>query len=273
MTEKVASLSGGLVLGMAFAVFLGIGSNRSITSQIHLEYPSMDDLISINDFQSYHTSSSSPTTDTTGSISVSSPSHDQDQGRIIRIATVTETTDPVFHSGYGTFQENILPKNWGLTDAPKAGNALQQAYLQHTVVADASQTSSLITSGQAARQAANFAAIADNGSGGGMTTGGSDGEPPVVDNKPQPSGTPAVAHGNPGAGEGQENPGEPAMAGFSPRPQEPDAFSNNTMNCHVNPYDPRHDFTNHETEDGSHDDPGAHPGPPQLQNGHRPETD
>jgi len=274
MTEKIASLSGGLVLGMAFTLFLSISSTQTLTAPLHMGYPSMSDLISINDFQSYHTSSAS-STDTTPAISVSTPSTGQDQGRIIRIATSTETSDPVLSADNTPPQESILPKTWTFTEAPKTGSPLQQMHLQHTFIAGASTGNNFCTIGQAARQTSNFTAIADNSSGDGQSSGGS-GQPPVIDNKPQTTGSPAIAQGNPGTEEGEEEGGSggPAMASFTPRPPTPDSLNDNGARHSVNPYSPHPEINDHETgEDSNNDDHHGQGGPSQLQNSHRPETD
>ena len=275
MTEKVVSLSGGLVLGMAFALFLGISTTQTMTSPLHLEYPSVSSLIGLNDLQSYRSSSSSQASDTTPSFSVAPPTQEQDRGRIVRIATVTETAEPLLQpSTYTAGAVNVIPKNQGLTGVPENQNTLQQMHRQHSYIAAASGTNSYTAAGQIARQTGNFTSIADNGQGTGQASGNSGGQPPVIDGKPQTTGSPAIAQNDPGAGEGEGEEQDPALAGFPPRPPDPDSMSENNTRETVDPYSPEwhHDF--HETQEGSQGghNPDPHGGS-QFQQGHRPEVD
>lgn len=281
MTEKIVSLSGGLALGMAFALFLGVSTTQNMTSPLRMEYPSVSRLIGLNDLQSYRSSSSSQASDTTPAISVAPPAQEEDRGRIIRIATVTETADHIFlDAAPASSNGNYVPKTFGAAaDAFDAGSTLQQMHRQHSYIA-ASTSSSYASVGQIARQTSNFASIADNGSGAnqGGDTGGS--QPSVVDTKPRTSGTPAIAQNDPGNGEGEGE--EPAVAGLAPRPPDPDTFVDDARR-HVDPSNPgwNHDF--HEIQEGNgghHPDPQGtegHHSDPQGTEGyhqeHRPEVD
>jgi hypothetical protein len=268
MTEKVVSLSGGLVLGMAFALFLSVSTTQSLTTPLHMEYPSMSGLIGLNDLQSFRSSSSSQASDTTPAVAVAPPSQEPERDRIIRIATVTETTDPVFQAP--VHQENLIPKNTPADHASGNVSTLRQMHQQHSYIASASGSASYATVGQIARQGSNFTSIADNGQGTGETSGAGGGQPSVVDNKPQPTGSPAVAQNDPETGEGEEEGGGPAVASFVPRPPSPDFISNDNMSERVDPHSPGWHNQFQETEEGHHPEPH---GPSEFQQGHRPEVD
>ena len=271
MTEKVVSLSGGLVLGMVFALFLGIGASQSIAPSSNFEIPS---ILQMTIAQASH-SAEVPTSDASPRIDAAPPSNEEDRGRITRIATLTETTDPVFDPTATSIASSTASeadfKTWETTVTPKIDN-LQRANLQHSYIALQTETSgtySSINSGTA-RQS-NFAAIA------GGTTGretGSGAEPPtLIDTKPQSHGSPAVAQNDQDDEEGEG--GEPALAGKDPLPGAPDTLdSNNEM---VNPERPH--YSGHLTPNISGDYSGNQPGNPttpdfqQQHNRHRPETD
>ena len=263
MTEKVVSLSGGLVLGMAFALFLSVSTTQTMNAPMHVEYPSVSNLIGLNDLQSYRSSGSGNANDTTPAISVAPPAQGEDRGRIVRIATVTETTDPVLTAP--SSQTVFIPKSFGTENADESrGSTLQQMHQQHTHVAQTATGN--YSAVQIARQSGNFTSIANSGRNTGNLSSAGGSQPSVVDSKPQTSGSPAVAHNDPGQ-EGEE---EPAVAGFSPRPSEPDQLNDNDRR-HVDPYNPQwqHDFDGTE-EGGHHPDPHGIEG---SQQGHRPETD
>jgi len=273
MTEKVVSLSGGLVLGMAFALFLSVSTTQSMNAPLHVnvEYPSVSRLIGLNDLQSYRSSSGTgQASDTTPAISVAPPAQEGDQGRIIRIATITETSDPVITAPPSATAH--IPKVMdGVQDDVDRGSTLQQMHLQHSYIASSTSAANA-TVGQIARQSSNFTSIANNGRGSGFAGNSGGSQPSVIDNKPQTSGSPSIAQNNPG--EEEEGEGEdPAVAGFSPRPPDPDTFNDGDRH-HMDPYNPgwQHNFD--ETEDGHGG--GHHPDPQGMegfQQGHRPETD
>jgi hypothetical protein len=239
MTEKVVSLSGGLVLGMAFALFVSFSTTQSFNSPLQMDYPAMSQLTWLNDFQSFH-SASSPSRDTTTSITVAPPQGGSEEGgRIIRIATVSETTDhelvAFVHSGDRNIQ---LPKASGMFHDPGGASSLRQAHVNHSSPASG-QTSSHFIAGHTASHTANFTAIAGSSDAGGQAAGGSV-QPPVIDGKPQTEGSPAIAQGNPGVSgdEGEEQP-QPSMAAYEPRPTpSPNSLSNNQNRHPLTPYDP-----------------------------------
>ena len=284
MTEKVVSLSSGLVLGMAFALFLGIGATQISSSPLHMEYPALPDLLGLNDYQSFHTpSSASPAQDTTPSISVSPPPA-QGTGRIVRIATVSETTNPILASASSTAtEEEFTPKNWADSEDPKAGSTLQQMHLQHSYIAGAANTYDHISLGQIARQT-NFTCIAFTNSGNAnQASGGSDQPPSNVDSKPGITGTPAIAQGDPEITEGEESEegGEgsesgPAVASYTPRPSLPDNdLASGRNHVQIDPYNPHgyHSYTAIDPRpDAHHNDPHGSEAEYQ-QNHHKPETD
>ncbi len=234
MTEKVVSLSGGLVLGMVFALFLGIGATQSLAPSLHFEMPS---ILQMTIAQSTH-NTSAPANDTTPSVNVAAP-NGEDRGRITRIATLTATTDPAITAPITTTQEEFTPKNWNASTSPKVGNALQRMNLQRSYIAATSQTDTYISLGQAARQS-NFAAIAGNSSG--REGYGSGQQPSLVDGKPQTHGAPAIAQNDPGDEEGNPHgDGDPAIAGRSVKPNlSPDSFSDTNAGLPDNPERPNH---------------------------------
>ncbi len=187
MTEKVVSLSGGLVLGMVFALFLGIGATQNISSPVNFEIPSVMQMTIAQTTRD----TSTPAPDTTPAVDVSTPSN-EDRGRITRIATVTETTDPVIAQTTTPAE----PKNWQYDSSPKIDNVLRRANLQHAYIASADRTLGNCASIDitTARES-NFtviASISENPS----SVGGSY-TPSFVDSKPHSHGTPVVIHNNP----------------------------------------------------------------------------
>ena len=203
MTEKVVSLSGGLVLGMVFALFLGIGATQTITTPVHFNFPEISQLTIA---QGFHTSSSSAR-DTTPGSSTASPDEEADRGRITRIATLTTTTDPAI----ATAPEEYTPKNWNAATTPKIETTLQMANLQHSRIAAGPQTSNIIIVGQVTGYS-NFTTIAEN------TTGGyeSGSQPSIINGKPQTQGSPGIAHNKPGFEENWEHGEEPEITSSSP---------------------------------------------------------
>lgn len=222
MTEKVVSLSGGLVLGMVFALFLGIGATQNLSPSLHFEIPA---ILQMTIAQATH-NTSAPANDTTPSINVTPP-NGEDRGRITRIATLAETTDPAF----AATQEEISPKNWNVAATPKINNSLQRVNLQRSYIASTSQTGTYISLGLVASQT-NFTAIAGYSSGReGYGTGH---QPSSVDGKPQSHGSPSTAQNVPDSGSGENEGGshndEPAVTGGFAKPGEgsdSDAFTNN----------------------------------------------
>lgn len=245
MTEKVVSLSGGLVLGMVFALFLGIGVTQSLAPSAHFEIPS---ILQMTIAQATH-STSTPANDTKPTVNVATPGS-ENRGRITRIATLGATTDPVLETT--TTQTN--PKNWEIASTPKIDNSLQAANLQHSYIASNPQaTSSFASLGQVVSRQGNFSAIVANTTG--RSASGS--QPSGVEGKPQTQGcSPSVAHNNPDMGDGPAitpsiTGGEPSK----PEPGDPDDISDDSTNKTCDPERPDHRFASTHLGNQSENDP------------------
>jgi len=190
MTEKVVSLSGGLVLGMVFALFLGIGATQNVSSSVNFEIPSV---MQMTIAQNTH-GSSAPASNTTPAVDATTPVN-EDRGRITRIATVTESTDPVI--AQATTTTTIEPKNWHYDSSPKIDNGLRRANLQHTYIASNTPAPSTCARPNitTARES-NFVTIAVSSESGANSYYGH--SPSFVDSKPQSHGSPTIAHNDPG---------------------------------------------------------------------------
>jgi hypothetical protein len=220
MTEKVVSLSGGLVLGMLFALFLGIGATQTMTLPVRFEYPAISRLSITQEISS----APAPARDTTPTISVAPPSVEQDRGRITRIATSTETSPFEVTAPVTATQEEILLKNWYVAETPKTGSNLQRANLQHSYIACNPTTSASIYLAQIAGSC-NFTAIAEIASG----NPGYTGQPSLIEGKPQTGDSPSIAHNSPGEGDIEGSPSEPTITGDTPSPKPtPDNCSEET---------------------------------------------
>ena len=181
MTEKVVSLSGGLVLGMVCAFFLSIGATQNLSPSMHFEIPTISQMTIA---QTTH-SRPAPANDTTPAVNVSTPSN-EDRGRITRIATLTETSDPVFTT---TATTQTDPKNWDIASTPKIDNTLQRVNHQRSYIASNPQTTStLISLGPVARQS-NFITIIDNATAGPTSCS----KPSGIEDKPHTQGS-STAH-------------------------------------------------------------------------------
>lgn len=260
MTEKVVSLSGGLVLGMVFALFLGIGVTQNLAPSLHFEMPS---ILRMTIAQATH-SPSRPASNTTPNVN-SPTASEEDRGRITRIASLTETTDTVFETTPSTSQ--TTPKNFYFASTPKIDNSLQIANLSRSDIPVGTESVTYISLGQAARQS-NFSAIAGNSS---SREGYSSGQSPsFVDDKPQTHGSPAMAQNNPdseGEGEGPEVAGKTP----TPHPESPDSMSNGSSRQPLSPERPDNHRIFPDNGDHSENDPGS-PGISQR-NRRRPEVD
>lgn len=241
MTEKVVSLSGGLVLGMVFALFLGIGATQNLAPNMHFEMPA---ILQMTIAQATHNTSATAG-NTTPNTSATPPS-EEDRGRITRIATLTETADPAFTAP----QEVFTPKNWNVTAAPKIDNTLQRVNLQRSYMAlagNTSQTSTYVSLGQAASRESNFTAIADNSSG--RDGYGSGHQPSLADDKPQSHGSPAIAQNNPDSGEegeGDQHGEDPDVAAGSAKPgPRPDFSPDYNIRVSPDPERPSQAFLHH----------------------------
>lgn len=220
MTEKVVSLSGGLVLGMVVALFLGIGATQSISPSLHFEIPS---ILQMTIAQNTH-NTPAPASNTTPTVTVATPTN-TDRGRITRIATLTETTDPVFETTTSTSQAE--PKDWAVASTPKVSNPLQRANLQHTYIASNSQASgtSFASLELAAARQGSFTALISNANG--RSTYGN--QPSFVQGKPHTQGSPSVAHNDPDTGEE----GGPAITHEKTTTPGGDSFEDSSERDHV----------------------------------------
>jgi len=272
MTEKVVSLSGGLVLGMGFALVLGIGSTQTMTLPLRFEYPAMSNLTITQDING----SSAPAADTTPGISVAPPSVEQDRGRITRIATSTETVAAEITAPFTTTENEFLLKSWAVAETPKNTNTLQRANLQHSYMACNPTTSESIALAQIAR-GNNFDAIAEIAAG----NPGNTGQPSYIEGKQQTPGSPSIAHNNPGGGdmEGGPDGSQPAITGEIPSPRPTPDDSSDETDPHITPRTPS---WQNSLIDGNNPRPGLgsrpqgfndNDGPSLYQPRHRPETD
>jgi len=247
MTEKVVSLSGGLVLGMVVTLFLGIGATQRISPSAHFEIPSVLRMTIAQNTQG----TSVPASDTTPSVNVATPSN-EDGGRITRIATLTETADPAFTPAT-TSTVQSEPKNWVYNSTPKVGSELRMANLQHTCIAsNGSTANTYCTLGMTAAREGNFAAIAGNSGNPANYNGGQ--TPSFIDNKPQSQGSPAIAQNDP-----DDDPeGDPSMSGGSAKADpDPDFISNDNTMRQVDPVRPGHNYSEVQFGGGSECNPGS----------------
>jgi hypothetical protein len=248
MTEKVVSLSGGLILGMVFALFLGVGATQHISSPVHFEVPSV---MQMTIAQTTH-NNSAPAPDTTLAVNVATPVN-EDSGRITRIATVTETTDPVIAQTTAT--TTAEPKNCECEASPKIGSELRRANLQHTCIAlNTPQANTFSGLSVTTAREGNFVTIAGISENPVSCTGGH--TPSFIDSKPRSHGSPTVAQNDPD----KESETDPSVAGGesarpSPAPS-PDLISNtNTTMRQADP--PRHNHADIQSGGGSEFGPGS----------------
>jgi len=225
MTEKVISLSGGLALGMVFALFLGIGATQSIDPSSRFEIPS---ILQMTIAQHTH-GPATPDSNTAPASNTVAPNI-PDRGRITRIATLEVTTDPVL--GTTATASNEDPKDWAIASTPKIESALQRNNLQRSYIALNSSSNTYASLGQTVGRESNFAAIATSSAGRNNYSGGS--TPSGVEGKPQTQGgPPSVAHNNPDEGHGDD----PATSAKTEKPGSgPDSEQgNNNDRVHVEP--------------------------------------
>ncbi len=185
MTEKVISLSGGLALGMVFALFLGIGVTQSITPSSGFQIPSILQMTIAQ-----HTyNPSAHASDTTSAVNVVTPNN-PDRGRITRIATLETTTDPVFETTATTNYGD--PKDWAIASTPKIESSLLRNNLQRSFIASNTSSSTSVILGQTVTRESNFTEIATSSAG----RNGYNGRhtPSFISGKPQTQGgSPSVA--------------------------------------------------------------------------------
>lgn len=222
MTEKVVSLSGGLILGMAFALLLSVSAIHTITSPMQIENSSIPRFIGFKGLQSLRAApSSTAPTGTAPAPTNAPPPATENQGRIVRIATVSETSEPVSAAPSSSGASVNIPKN----HYPASSSTLQQMHRQHTSIAETASGSSFLATGHAARQPGNnFTAIAEGGQ---SADQGSSHPPVAAGGKPQTAGSPAVAANDPEINEGDKD--QPAVAGLPPEPNSIDD------NCNPSP--------------------------------------
>ncbi|MCK5034276.1 MAG: hypothetical protein KAS73_00160 [Candidatus Sabulitectum sp.] len=224
MTEKVISLSGGLALGMVFALFLGIGVTQSITPSSDFQIPSILQMTIAQ-----HTyNPSTHASDTTSSVNVATPNN-PDRGRITRIATLEITTDPVFETTATTNYGDH--KDWEIASTPKIESSLMRNNLQRSYIALNTSSSTSIILGQTATRESNFTAIATNSAGRNGYNGGH--TPSFIYGKPQTQGgSPAVAQNPDPSG---NNGDDPATAAKTDKPGSgPDSEQGNNNGSNYN---------------------------------------
>ncbi|MEA3266755.1 MAG: hypothetical protein U9P42_07420 [Candidatus Fermentibacteria bacterium] len=239
MTEKVISLSGGLALGMVFALFLGIGVTQSITPSSDFQMPSILQMTIAQHTRNPATHAS----DTTPTVNVATPNN-PDRGRITRIATLTTTTDPVFETTATT--NNDDSKDWEIASTPKIESSLLRNNLQRSYIALNTSSSTSAILGQTTTRESNFTAIAANSAGRNGYNGGH--TPSFIHGKPQTQGSPAIAQNpDPGGNNGDD----PATYAKSDKPGSgPDSEQGN--NNHGSNHNLAPDFGG-----GSENDPGS----------------
>ena len=261
MTEKVVSLSGGLVLGMVCALFIGIGATQSIPASSHFEMPSF---MPMTITQNTH-APSTPANDTTPSVNVATPSN-PDRGRITRIATLEETTDPVFEPATTTAIANAEPKIYDVVSSPKIDSSLHRTNLERSFIASGSQDNTYIALGTVAARQNNYASIFENTTG--RTT--SSNNPPGFSGKPQTQGSQPVAHNDPGSGEGSED-DTASVAGAKPKPDDSDPSDNNSRD-YIESGRPESNISGN-NGGGTEHGPDNHSSSPNNHRNPRPETD
>lgn len=221
MTEKVISLSGGLALGMVFALFLGIGVTQSITPSSGFQIPSILQMTIAQ-----HTyNPSAHASDTTPATNVATPGN-PDRGRITRIATLEITTDPVWGTTATTSNED--PKDWAVASTPKIESPLQRNNLQRSYIALNGNSSTHAILGQTVTRQSNFTAIAASSAGRNGYNGGH--TPSFVGGKPQTQGSPSVAQNPDPSGNNGDDPATTAKPGSGP-----DSEQDNNTRAHVEP--------------------------------------
>jgi len=186
MTNKVVSLSSGLVLGMVCAFFLGIGSTQNVMPSSSFELPFNFEMTIAQHPHSTEQHVPEQEAVTTPSVTPSIDSAEPSSGRITRIATLTVTENPISN------HEEQSTKIHQTTTVPD--NPLYRANQQRSFIATNSTTESmnssiiLVTAKQS-----NFTSIADNSTGRNTGTTTS----PEITDKPQTAGSPALAHNDP----------------------------------------------------------------------------
>ena len=227
MTEQVISLSGGLALGMVFALFLGIGVTQSISPSSDFQIPSILQMTIAQ-----HTyNPSAHASDTTSAVNVVTPNN-PDRGRITRIATLDITTDPVFETTATTNYGD--PKDWAIASTPKIESSLLRNNLQRSYIALNTSSSSEIILGQTATREGNFTAIATNSAGRNGYNGGQ--TPSFITGKPQTQGgSPSAAHNPDPSGNNGDDPATSAKPDKPGSGPDSEQGNNNESNYSLAP--------------------------------------
>ncbi|PIE52200.1 hypothetical protein CSA37_07520 [Candidatus Fermentibacteria bacterium] len=245
MTEKVMSLSSGLVLGILFALSLGVGTTQLATSPMHMDYPEIPYLTGLNDLQSFHATPAAPSRDTTPAAAVTPPANTQ--GRIIRIATVTETVEPALSPTVSSGIEE--PKSFSFTEEPKLDGTLQHTHLQHSCIARAGDYSARAELIQAARET-NFTSIAcGSASRSSQTTETGTERPSVIDDKPEVVRGASCISSDAHNGEENDDSVESELSNSSRNPEIHNNTDGRSCSVRINSRpDAESEFRNRETE-------------------------
>lgn len=254
MTDKVVSLSSGLVLGMVCALFLGVGSTQNVLPSSNFELPFNFEMTIAQYPHSTEQHVPEQEAGTTPSVTPSVDIAEPGSGRITRIATLTITENPISN------HEEQSTKIHQTTTIPD--NSLYRANQQRSFIATNSTTESmnsniiLVTAKQS-----NFTSIADNSTGRNTGTTTS----PEIIGKPQTTGSPALAHNDPGLFGNPQDP--PAITGKDNKP-EPEMSSGNTI---ANVTDDSNNDNNGGSPNRDNNHNSIHNGylNPQLQNSNR----
>ena len=127
MTDKVVSLSSGVILGMVCALFLGIGSTQNIMPSSNFELPFNFEMTIAQHPHSTEQLVPEQEANATPTVTPSVDSAEPSSGRITRIATLTITEDPVLGS-----QEHAPKIN---QTAPVPDNSLYIANQHRSLIA------------------------------------------------------------------------------------------------------------------------------------------
>lgn len=168
---------------------------------------------------------STPANETTPSVDVATPTN-PDRGRITRIATIEETTDPVFDPAATTEIANAEPKDFYVVSTPKIESFLHRTNLERSFIASGPQDNTYLSLGSVIARQNNYASIAGNTAGGSPSLH----NPVGISGKPQTQGSPSMAHNDPDTGGGS-----PSFAGVqSPTAPTPNSQTT-TQETTVNP--------------------------------------
>lgn len=251
MTDKVVSLSSGLILGMVCALFLGIGSTQNIMPSSNFELPNNFSMTIAQYPHSAEQQTQEQETIPSSSVAPPVETAESETGRITRIATLTITEDPILST------EESSPKI--VHTPPVHNNSLYRTNQQRAFIANNSSAEStyseidIVTAKQS-----NFVSIANNSTG--RTSGLSNS--PQLDDKPQTSGSPALAHSDPGIVNNEDE--QPtSLSGQENKPQPEFSLNSELINGPGDSYNPDGGRSNHDSDSRS----GYCPQHPQHLNG------